>query len=146
MLAVVLDLSSAGFSFHMGTIVRGECGALSGSIEKYVSGGRLTILLGRTITAAQFARLLERYELGLGETECIAHAEGRGLTVCTDDGAARRAAEAHLGAGRVVGSLALIRECVCSQMITSHEAYLAYELIRAKGAFLPDVTAGYFDC
>lgn len=145
MFETVLELTSAGFNFHMGTVVRGECGELSSSIEKHVSNGRLTVLPGKTVTATQFAHILNLYELGLGETECIAHAEQRVLTVCTDDKAARRAAELHLGTGRVVGSLALIRECACSQRITSLAAYVSYELMRSKGAFLPDVSSSYFD-
>jgi len=143
---VALELVSEGFRFHMGTIVRGECGGLSSLIENHVRDGRLTILQGRAISAAQFARLLNKYELGLGETECIAHAEQHSLIVCTDDNAARRATADHLGAGKVVGSLALMRECVCSELITSHAAYVTYELMRARGAFLPEIAASYFDC
>jgi predicted nucleic acid-binding protein len=139
MFGTVLELTSAGFNFHIGTIVRGECGELSSSIESHVSNRRLTVLPGRAITATQFAHLLNLYELGLGETECIAHAQQRVLTICTDDKAARQAAERHLGTQRVVGSLALIRECVRSGRIASHAAFVSYELMRAKGAFLPDV-------
>ncbi len=145
MFGTVLELASVGFNFHMGTIVRGECGELSHSIEKHVTNGRLTILPGKTLMASQFSRILNLYELGLGETECIAHAEQRVLIVCTDDKAARRAAEDHLGTGRALGSLALIRKCVCSGKINPHVAYVGYELMKAKGAFLPDVPSTYFD-
>jgi len=146
MFATVLELTSAGFTFHMGSIVRGECGELSSSIETHVGNGGLIILPGKSMTASQFARILNLYELGLGETECIAHAEQRVLIVCTDDRAARRAAESHLGTDRALGSLALIRECVCSGRITSQVAYVSYEQMRAKGGFLPDIPTTYFDC
>lgn len=146
MLERVLDLTSSGFVFHMGTIVIGECGDLAGYLAEQARKGRLVILQGKTISPTQFAAMLNRYELGIGETECIVHAEQLSLVVCTDDRPARAAAVTQLGQGRVVGSLRLMRECVCSGSISSHEAYVGYELMKSKGAFLPDVPSSYFDC
>jgi len=146
MLEKVLDLTSSGFVFQMGTIVRGECGDLTPYLDQETRKGRLAILLGKTVTPTQFADILNRYELGLGETECIVHAEQRALIVCTDDKAARRATKMHLGETRVLGSLRLIRACVCSGNITSVQAYVGYELMKSPGAFLPDIPASYFDC
>ena len=142
----VLELSSARYVFHMGTIVRGECGDLTAYLDEQANKGRILILQGKTITPNHFAELLNRYELGLGETECIVHAERHVLTVCTDDGAARAAAKDHLGETRVVGSLRLIRECVCAGIITSDQAYVGYELTKSRGAFLPEILPSYFDC
>jgi predicted nucleic acid-binding protein len=146
MLERVLDLSSSRFVFHMGTIVWGECGNLAPYLNEQAEKGRLVILHGETLTANQFAEILNRYELGLGETECIVHAEQRILTVCSDDKAARSAAKAYLGEARVLGSLRLIRECVCAGKITSRQAYAGYESMKSRGAFLPDIPATYFDC
>ena len=146
MLEKVLDLTSSGFVFHMGTIVRGECGDLATYLDQEASKGRLTVLPAKMITPTRFADILYRYELGLGETECIVHAEQRTLVVCTDDMAARNATKIHLGETRVLGSLRLIRECVCFGIITSQQAYIGYELMKTRGAFLPDVSASYFDC
>jgi len=146
MFETVLDLTLAGFCFYMGTVVRGECGNLGAFIEENVSKGRIIILHGKSLTASEFSRVLVLYGLGLGETECILHAEHRCFSVCTDDQAARRAADTHLGPGRVLGSLALVRECVCKKKITADVAYTGYESMKAKGAFLPEVPPTYFDC
>jgi predicted nucleic acid-binding protein len=145
-LEVVLKLASTTFRFHMGTIVRGECRELTPLLDEQVKKGLLAILPGKTLTATRFAEILYLYELGLGETECIAHAEQRSLVVCTDDKAARKAAGAHLGQDRVVGSLRLMRETVCAGNIDPHQAYIAYEQMKVRGAFLPEITADYFDC
>ncbi len=145
-LGKILDLTSSGFKFHMGTIVRGECGDLIPYLDQQAQKGRILILHGKTIAPGQFAEVLNLYELGLGETECIVHAEQRALIVCTDDKAARTAARTHLGETRVLGSLRLIRECVCSGTVTANQAYVSYELMKSRGAFLPDVAPEYFDC
>jgi predicted nucleic acid-binding protein len=146
MLEAVLDLGSSGFVFHIGTIVRGECGDLTPFLDEQVKRGRMTILPGKIITPVIFAEVLNQYELGLGETECIVHAEQKTLVVCTDDMAARAVAKIRLGEARVLGSLRLIRQCVCEGSLTSAEAYARYELMRSRGAFLPDVPSSYFDC
>jgi len=145
LLEEVLNLACANYVFHMGTIVRGECGNLTSYLDDQIRRGRITILLGKAITPSAFADILYEYELGLGETECIVHAVQRGLTVCTDDGAARAAAKAHLGHERVVGSLRLIRDCVCAGVITSDRGYIGYELTKSRGAFLPEILPTYFD-
>jgi predicted nucleic acid-binding protein len=145
MLTKVLDLSSRQFAFHMGTIVRGECGDLTPYLDEQAKSGRIIILPGKNISPMQFADILNRYELGLGETECIVHAEQRALTVCTDDKAARKAVKTHLGETRVLGSVRLLRECVCAGMVTSDQAYISYELTKSRGAFLPDIPASYFE-
>jgi len=139
-------LPSSRFVYHMGTIVRGECGEVTHYIDDQARKGRIVILPGSIIAPLQFAEILHRYELGLGESECILHADERDLTICTDDKAARAAALSYLGNDRVVGSLRLVRECVCAGITTSHQAYVGYESMRAKGAFLPDMDASYFDC
>jgi predicted nucleic acid-binding protein len=130
----------------MGTIVRGECGDLTLYLDEQTAKGRLKILPGRTIAPTHFADILDRYELGLGETECIVHAGQLDLSVCTDDRAARAATMAHLGEARVLGSLRLIRECVCAGIITSGQAYVGYEMAVSQGAFLPIMPPSYFDC
>jgi predicted nucleic acid-binding protein len=146
LLKTVLQLTSTDFVFHIGTVVRDECGDLRQVLDQQSAEGRLVILPGNTLTAAQFNVVLELYELGLGETECIALAEQQSLVVCTDDKAARKAAIQHLGKDRAVGSLRLIRECVCARHITTRDAFACYETMKSRGAFLPDIVATYFDC
>lgn len=146
MLEIVLGLTSLSYVFHMGVIVKGECGDLSGVLNLYVTDGRLILLPDQTLLLSEFTAVLEEYDLGAGETECIALARQQGLTVCTDDKAARRAATSYLGANRVLGSLALIRECVRSGRLSPSDAIIGYRTMRLCGAFLPDLEASYFDC
>lgn len=98
------------------------------------------------LSANKFSDVLKLYDLGLGETECIALAEQQDLCVCTDDKAARRAAIKHLGESRVLGSLALTRACVCHRLLTAGDAFMAYETMKACGAFLPVIPSDYFEC
>lgn len=140
----VLDLGSGHFEFYIGTIVLGECSVLIPYLDKQARQGRISILPCKRIAPARFAEVLNFYELGVGETECLVHAELQVLTVCTDDRAARAAAAAHLGEDRVVGSLRLVRECVSAGAITSARAYLGYESMKTRGAFLPEIAASYF--
>lgn len=144
-LEVVLGLVCSGFTFCVGAIVRDECGELRDAFDVYAHCGRIVLLPDDTLIAAEFTRILNLYELGLGETECIALAEQRGLTVCTDDKAARMAAIRHLGEGRVLGSLRLLRTSVCERLITSDQAWASYLTMKMRGAFLPNISHAFFD-
>jgi predicted nucleic acid-binding protein len=146
MLEVVLGLTSFAFVFHMGYIVMGECGDLREVLEAWVSSGMLVMLPDNALDPEEFADVLNLYGLGLGETECMALAKQQDLCVCTDDKAARRAAAKHLGEERVLGSLRLIRECVRYRLLSAQQAHAAYETMKDQGAFLPPVSASYFDC
>jgi hypothetical protein len=92
-----------------------------------------------------FVSLLDRYDLGYGETERIAFCISEGLSFCSGDRRARKSAEGELGASRVVGTLYLLRECVRSSLLTKAEAKLAYERMKVRGAFLPDWPDRYLD-
>ena len=146
LLEVVLTLSSFGYVFYLGYIVRDECGELKEFLDVQARRGSLTMLPDNALTSQQFADVLSLYDLGLGETECIASGKQLGLSVCTDDRAARKAAAKHIGEDRVLGSLRLIRECVCRGLISAHDAFRAYETMKARGAFLPCVSAAFFEC
>lgn len=124
----------------------GECGDLRAVLEEWVGNGVLTMLPDNALGSEEFADVLNSYGLGLGETECMALAKRQNLCVCTDDKAARRAAAEHLGEERVLGSLRLLRECVCHGLLSLQQAYAAYEAMKDQGAFLPPVSASYFDC
>lgn len=142
----LLLLTSAQVRFHIGVIVVNECGELLDRLNEHARTSGLVILPDDMLSIPTFSGLLERYGLGLGETECIALAAQRGLIVCTDDRAARRAAVRHLGEERVVGSLGLIRECVRNGHIGRGQAIAAYEKMKHGGAFLPEIPSEYFDC
>jgi predicted nucleic acid-binding protein len=144
LLEVVLGLTSSGFVFHIGYIVRDECGDLQQFLDLEVAKGALMMIATQSVAPQAFAEVLNLYDLGLGETECIALAKERSLSVCTDDKAARKAVTQHLGEGRVVGSLGLIRECVREGLLSAGDAFIGYETMKARGAFLPCVSTDYF--
>lgn len=145
-LETVFDLISCAFMFHIGYIVRAECADLQGVLDEEAKKGRLILLPDETLSPDEFAHILDLYDLGLGETECIALAQQRGFSVCTDDKAARRAAIECLGENRVLGSIRLLRECVCRRSMTPQGALIAYQGMKACGAFLPAIPTNYFDC
>ena len=140
MLGKVLALVS--HEFFVGSFVKDECGTL---LDAYLQQGVLKKLPDERLALHDFVKLLDRYDLGYGETECIAFCTSEGLSLCSDDAKARKAAEIELGASRVVGTLYLLRECVRSNLLTKAEAMLAYELMKVRGAFLPDWPDGYLD-
>jgi len=131
-----------GHEFFVGSFVKDECGTL---LDSYLQQGILKRLPDERLSLHDFVDLLGRYDLGYGETECIAFCISEGLSLCSDDARARKAAEIELGASRVVGTLYLLRECVRSNLLTKAEAVLAYEQMKVRGAFLPDWPEGYLD-
>lgn len=141
-LDVVLALNS--HKFYVGAIVRRECGELHELLTERVADGSMFDAANVEISATRFGELLGQYDLGLGETECLAVAEVTGFLVCSDDFKARQMAGKHLGDNRVIGTLYLLRECVRQGRLSTEQARQSYELMKIKGAFLPDVPEGYF--
>ena len=104
-------------------------------------------LIESTTTLSEFNRLKQLYNLGTGETECIAICKANGNTISTDDLKARKAAVIELGdEQKVIGSLFLLRTLVVSKSITASEAYSCYLLMKQKGGFLPRIAQSFFDC
>jgi predicted nucleic acid-binding protein len=139
-LEIVLRLPT--HEFFVGVFVQEECGPF---LKPFLESGLLEELPDQRMSAAAFSEILARYDLGFGETECIVFAAQDGIAVCSDDAKARRSAQTELGEGRVTGTLFLLKECVKDGALTSHGALVAYEQMRARGAFLPDLPDGYFD-
>jgi predicted nucleic acid-binding protein len=128
--------------FFVGSFVKDESGPL---ILPHLQVGSLTELPDDRLSLSRFTELLERYGLGYGETECIAFAISENMSVCSDDAKARKAAQAELGLDRVVGSIFLLRECVKAGSLSTRQAFLAYELMKSRGAFLPDLQEDQFE-
>lgn len=134
-------LGLKAYEFRVGSFVKEECGAF---LQPYIDSGLLGELSDARLSSAEFSRVLDCYDLGFGETECIAFALLDGMSVCSDDAKARKAAQSELGESRVIGTLFLLRQCVKNGTLTAESALAAYEQMRAKGAFLPDLQDGYF--
>jgi predicted nucleic acid-binding protein len=139
-LEIVLQLPT--HEFFVGAFVQEECGPF---LKPFLESGLLKVLSDERVSSVTFSEVLSRYDLGFGETECIVFATLDAMAVCSDDAKARKAALAELGESRVTGTLFLLRECIKSGALTAHGALVAYEQMRTKGAFLPDLPDGYFN-
>lgn len=136
---IVLGLKA--HEFYVGSFVKDECG---GFLQPYIEQGLLKELSDERLPSDAFSDVLTRYDLGFGETECITFAILERMSLCSDDAKARKSAQTELGENRVTGTLFLLRECVKVHVLTAESALIAYEQMRAKGAFLPDLQDGYF--
>jgi predicted nucleic acid-binding protein len=136
---IVLGLKT--HEFYVGSFVKDECGTF---LQPYIERGLLRELSDERLSADAFSEVQTRYDLGFGETECITFALLEGMSVCSDDAKARKSAQTELGENRVTGTLFLLRDCVKNDALTAESAFVAYEQMRAKGAFLPDLQDGYF--
>jgi predicted nucleic acid-binding protein len=96
------------------------------------------------MTAAEMGRFDEvksergSQRLGAGETEAFILATGRGLTLCTDDGAARKLFSSRPGAPPLSGTIGLLRALVAESVITRATASQLLRLMRERGGRLPD--------
>jgi predicted nucleic acid-binding protein len=140
----VLKLSDHHFS--MGPQAQDECTACPTTLKDALDNGTIAMLDDSTIPSDTFTKLLEKYDLGAGETECLTFASHNSKAhVCTDDLSARKATGQELGRARLCGSLTLLQECVRQKLLTNEQARIGYEQMRLKGAYLPDLTPGFFD-
>jgi predicted nucleic acid-binding protein len=128
--------------YFIGTYVLDELGPDRESILRHIRETGIEFVDGSDIPANLFLLLIQKYDLGDGETEAISIAVRYGYTVCTDDRAARAAAVAEMG--NVMGSLGILRELVHAGAIPASEAFAAYQLMVSGGAFLPDIDATFF--
>jgi len=96
------------------------------------------------ISAESFLELLEAHRLGEGETECLTLCLSASYVFCSDDNRARQVAVALIGAGRVVGSIRLLKWCVANGRITPEAAFTMYQKMKAAGGFLPELMLEWF--
>lgn len=129
--------------YFIGPAVLGESEPLDVIVQKACEDGRVTVLGDTDVDVAEYSRVAEA-RLGDGETECITLATTNGWLVCSDDGRARKIASERLGAGRVIGSIRLLMQCVAAGQLTSAEAFAAYTRMVQAGAFMPKLTERAF--
>jgi predicted nucleic acid-binding protein len=125
---------------HVGPQVRRECGSIASVVDILIDTGKLILLNDSDLPAARFLALLDCYGLGAGETECLTFAELGDHIVCCDDRRARMMIARELGAKRVIGSLGLLVRAMHCKLLTSVAAFGAYEQMRQRGGFLPEVS------
>lgn len=108
-------------------------------IERLVDAGRVEVMSGDKVMASEVSAIADRYNLGLGESECIAIGHKFGVGVASDDRRARYAAAQELGQDNVIGSIGLLKRGVGAGLISGQEAFLRYEEMKRCGAFLPSI-------
>jgi len=126
-------------SFALGKAVYGEAKTLTEELDRLLGLGMVTLLDDAQIPAAEFLRIKEEYDLGDGETECLAAAIHLECRLVFDDAAARKVGIELLGQERITGTIGLLRMCVAAGSLIAVDAYAAYRLMRAVGAFLPEM-------
>ena len=142
-LSIVLDVP--GYEFFIGPEVLSECGKDS-QVYQMIESGKLVALPDDELLLSRLQALIEELDLGIGETECIMFADlDAKLHICSDDRKARRVASQRLGADRVIGSLALLKRCVAMASLTKEQALQSVNLMKSKGAFLPELADDFFD-
>lgn len=145
--AFELILALPEIEFLVGPLVLEEC--VSGDsvvdmLKKAIDSGNVGVLDDSQIGADLFFSLLERYRLGLGETECLTFAVNSEVVICSDDLKARQIAGRMIGDDRVTGSLGLLRDAVRASITTSLIAWDAYERMKQEGGFLPEISRSFF--
>lgn len=131
-------------SFAVGPVVMRECITIRKIIESIVESRRILLLDDSDMRADLFISILERYNLGPGETECIVSAKKFEFAICTDDKKARAVAGLEIGRERVSGSLGLLKAAVGAEVFSAENAYQSYVKMVGRGAFLPSVKLSYF--
>lgn len=132
-------LTLPGFKFYVGDIlIENE---LLNSFQKSLI---LTAIqkclitnLNDDIPISIFSSYNQKFNLGIGETECIIRCKKNDFTICTDDKKARKCAKEELGQQNVIGSLHLLKLCVSHKLMSCEDAIASYEAMQNKGGFLP---------
>lgn len=147
-LTVVLSVPSV--RFLLSSAVREESKSIVNAIDIAITSGMLGQVNDDLISLDAFQAAKQQTGLGDGETECILAAGQMGCHLACDDMAARSAAAKALGADRVRGSIGLLQMAVDAGLLGSEAAFQAYELMKARGGFLPELPAtqfgGRLDC
>lgn len=126
--------------FLVCSAVNQETPTIRESLIILAEAGAIRFLDDNAISASQFLELKNKYDLGLGETECIVYATNNSCTLVVDDLAARKIAIALIGQLRVTGSIGILRQCVSHSVLERGEAYEAYIRMKEAGGYLPSMT------
>jgi predicted nucleic acid-binding protein len=92
------------------------------------------------MSASSFASLLNKFNLGLGETECIAFSLQDQFVISCDNAAARHIMTAQFGPKKLTGTLGLVVLAVQDKIVAEGHAFACYEQMRALGGFLPNLS------
>ena len=139
-------LQLPGFQFSIGNIVLDEYSKVESQLNllKPLLKKGFIRHIEEDVDINLFMQLKQKFQLGDGETESIAHCIQEGFSLSSDDSKARKSATSELGSVRVLGSIHLLRETVKNNIMKCDDAMAAYKIMILKGAFLPKIEKGYF--
>ena len=128
--------------YVVGPLVESESMTIAQILAQHFSSGKLVRLRNEDLDAVAFLELVDKYGLGEGETECLAHAlASSDLIVCTDDRKARGIVTALIGRPRLTGTIGLLLRCFRSGAIEGEELLRSHKMMVEAGAFLPRIRA-----
>jgi predicted nucleic acid-binding protein len=137
-LDVILALDD--YAFFIGSLARGEVVQLRDVLDQHIDAGRIVALPEDELSFDEVADFAEQTNLGVGESECIVFCGRRpDLNLCSNDKKARAVATDNLTRERVLGIADLLKVAIQQGLLTPQDAFAAYELMRARGAFLPQL-------
>ena len=125
-------------------LVEDEIGSGYDHVARLVSVGRFSLISGEQILASEVGAIAERYNIGLGESECIVIGKKFDYLVASDDRRARDAAASELGKGKVTGSIGLLISSINGGLISPEIAYASYKKMIEGGGFLPRLDLKFF--
>jgi len=138
--ALAQVLSIPDRSFHVSTEVLRESRTVAAAIKAAVEARKIALVDDNAIDANDYADAIAAWQLGPGETECILAARSLGCSVACDDGAARKVIRREIGAGRLTGTVGLLRDAIAAGLMTAEAAFESYQEMKCRGGFLPDLT------
>lgn len=128
--------------YVVGPLVESESTTIAQTLAQHFGSGKLVRLRNEDLDAVAFLELIDKYGLGEGETECLAHAlVSSDLIVCTDDRKARGVVTALIGQPRLTGTIGLLLRCFRNGAIKTEELLRSHEMMVEAGAFLPKIRA-----
>jgi predicted nucleic acid-binding protein len=131
--------SLPGRSFKVSDVVRQESKTVGLAIQAAIKRGDIAWVDADLIDAGQYGDALDLWGLGPGETECILAAQMLDCFVACDDGAARKVIKQKSVGVQLTGSIGLLRDAVAAGFLSSAHAFEAYELMKVRGGYLPDL-------
>jgi predicted nucleic acid-binding protein len=130
------------FCFYIGNIVLSEC---HNELCDKISNMECLIKNFGEIPLEYYISILEEFNLGSGESECLCYGKLYNFSICTDDKKARRVGTRLLGESRVIGSIGLLKELNKQSIISREESYFYYLKMKSHGGFLPEIERNFFE-
>jgi len=125
-------------------LVEDEIGENYAQVKEMAQLGKIQLISGDDVLASEVSVIAVRYNIGLGESECIAIGKKFSYDVASDDRKARLAVCSELGSNRIIGSLGLLKMAVQEGLLTPAAAFDVYKAMVSAGGFLPRIKPDYF--